>query len=155
MKVFDLSCEGGHAFEGWFASAEAFDEQIARSLVHCPVCESAKVRRTPSAPRLNLSNAPEARPPQPVAKAPGSQATAMPTDTQMRALWLEAARHLVRNTEDVGERFAEEARRIHYQEAPERGIRGVTTAEQRAELADEGIDVFSFPIPAAAEEPLQ
>jgi len=154
MKVFDLSCEHGHAFEGWFASTEAFDEQLERSLVHCPVCESARVRRTPSAPRLNLSNAAEARA-RPVAKAGHAQPTAMPTHEQLRALWLEAARHLVRNTENVGERFAEEARRIHYQEAPERGIRGVTTAEQRAELEDEGIDVFSFPIPAAAEEPLQ
>ncbi|MCD6673579.1 MAG: DUF1178 family protein [Burkholderiaceae bacterium] len=155
MKVFDLACEHGHAFEGWFASAEAFGEQLGRSLVHCPVCESANVRRTPSAPRLNLSNAPEAHPPQPAPQPQGAQATAMPTDAQLRALWLEAARHLVRNTEDVGERFAEEARRIHYREAPQRGIRGMTTAEQRAELEDEGIDVFSFPIPAAAEEPLQ
>lgn len=154
MKVFDLACEHGHAFEGWFASAEAFDEQLGRSLVQCPVCESAHVRRTPSAPRLNLSNAGDARP-EPAEKQPVAQATAMPTEAQLRALWLEAARQLVRNTEDVGERFAEEARRIHYQEAPERGIRGVTTAEQRAELEDEGIDVFSFPIPAAAEEPLQ
>ncbi len=154
MKVFDLACEHGHAFEGWFASADAFDEQLGRSLVQCPVCESARVRRTPSAPRLNLSNAVEARP-QPATNSSNAQTTAMPTHEQLRALWLEAARHLVRNTEDVGERFAEEARRIHYQEAPERGIRGVTTAEQRAELQDEGIDVLSFPIPAAAEEPLQ
>lgn len=165
MKVFDLACEHGHAFEGWFASAEAFDEQLGRSLVQCPVCESAQVRRTPSAPRLNLSNAGDARAvdaraaaggsAEPAEKRPGAQATAMPTDAQLRALWLEAARQLVRNTEDVGERFAEEARRIHYREAPERGIRGVTTPKQRAELEDEGIDVFSFPIPAAAEEPLQ
>lgn len=154
MKVFDLACEHGHAFEGWFASADAFDEQLGRSLVHCPVCESASVRRTPSAPRLNLSN-PSESPPQTAAQTQGARTTAMPTDAQLRALWLEAARHLVRNTEDVGDRFAEEARRIHYREAPERGIRGVTTAEQRAELEDEGIDVFSFPIPAAAEEPLQ
>jgi hypothetical protein len=154
MKVFDLACEHGHAFEGWFASAAAFDDQLARSLVHCPVCDTAQVRRTPSAPRLNLSAPSEPRA-EPAAVRPGEQATAMPTDAQLRALWLHAARHLVRNTEDVGERFAEEARRIHYREAPERGIRGVTTAEQRAELEDEGIDVFSFPIPAAAEEPLQ
>ncbi|HEY0878907.1 MAG TPA: DUF1178 family protein [Zeimonas sp.] len=153
MKVFDLACEHGHAFEGWFASAEAFEAQLSRSLVRCPVCDSVQVRRTPSAPRLNLSAPTQPR--APAAKHSGGQATAMPTDAQLRALWLQAARHLVRNTEDVGERFAEEARRIHYREAPERGIRGVTTEEQRAELEDEGIDVFSFPIPAAAEEPLQ
>jgi len=155
MKVFDLVCEHAHPFEGWFASADAFDEQLAGALVRCPVCDSAQVRRTPSAPRLNLSSPgpkPDDRPASPRADA---ESTAMPTVEQLRALWLAAARQLVRNTEDVGVRFAEEARRIHYREAPERGIRGVTTAEERAELEDEGIDVFSFPIPAAAEEPLQ
>lgn len=156
MKVFDLVCEHAHPFEGWFASAEAFDKQLAEAIVRCPVCDSAQVRRTPSAPRLNLSSPAEKRPdPAENAPAPGAQTTAMPTVEQLRALWLEAARHLVRNTEDVGVRFAEEARRIHYREAPERGIRGVTTAAEREELEDEGIDVFSFPIPAAAEEPLQ
>lgn len=155
MKVFDLVCEHDHPFEGWFASAVAFDDQLARALVRCPVCDSAQVRRTPSAPRLNLSSPTEKRAePAPTPRA-DALTTAMPTVEQLRALWLEAARHLVRNTEDVGVRFAEEARRIHYQEAPERGIRGVTTADERAELEDEGIDVFSFPIPAAAEEPLQ
>ncbi|HLT26110.1 MAG TPA: DUF1178 family protein [Zeimonas sp.] len=154
MKVFDLVCEHGHAFEGWFASAAAFDEQLSRALVRCPMCDSVQVRRTPSAPRLNLSSS--AAPSRDEAEAQrGGQTTAMPTVAQLRALWFEAARHLVRNTEDVGERFAEEARRIHYQEAPERGIRGVTTAAQRAELEEEGIEVFSFPIPAIVEEPLQ
>lgn len=155
MKVFDLVCEHAHPFEGWFASTEAFDEQLAGSLVRCPVCDSAQVRRTPSAPRLNLSSPAQKRDERPANPQAGAQTTAMPTVEQLRALWLEAARHLVRNTEDVGVRFAEEARRIHYQEAPERGIRGVTTADERAELEDEGIDVFSFPIPASAEEPLQ
>lgn len=155
MKVFDLVCEQGHAFEGWFASAAAFDDQLEASLVRCPVCDSARVRRTPSAPRLNLSSAPPPPREAPAAGSADAQDTTMPTVAQLRALWLEAARHLVRNTENVGERFADEARRIHYQEAPERGIRGVTTAAQRAELEEEGIDVFSFPIPAAAEEPLQ
>lgn len=154
MKVFDLSCEQGHAFEGWFASAEAFDDQLGRALVRCPMCDSARVRRVPSAPRLNLSS-----PAEPVQETPenrsGEQTSARPTAAQLRALWFETARQIVRNTEDVGNRFAEEARRIHYKETPERGIRGVSTAEQRAELEDEGIEVFSFPIPAATEEPLQ
>src|SRR5690606_19623362 len=121
----------------------------------CPVCDSAQVRRTPSAPRLNLSSPTERRTETAPNRRADEQTTAMPTVEQLRALWLEAARHLARNTEDVGVRFAEEARRIHYQEVPGRGIRGVTTADERAELEDEGIDVFSFPIPAAAEEPLQ
>lgn len=158
MKVFDLVCDSGHAFEGWFASADAFDDQLARSYVRCPVCDSTEVRRTPSAPRLNLSSSSRSGE---VSETPrgetasAGQTPAAPSMTQLRALWFEAARHLVRNTENVGERFAEEARRIHYKEAPERGIRGVTTTAQRAELEEEGINTFSFPIPPAVEEPLQ
>lgn len=164
MKVFDLVCELGHVFEGWFASAAAFDDQLTRSFVRCPVCDSTSIRRTPSAPRLNLSasNRPEAVGTDstsiPAASADagaGAPAPAAASMTRLRALWFEAARHLVRNTENVGDRFAEEARRIHYREAPERGIRGVTTVEQRAELEEEGISTFSFPMPPSAEEPLQ
>lgn len=154
MKVFDLACEHDHRFEGWFGSAQAFDEQLARGFVECPVCTSRAVQRMPSAPRLNLSATPEPKQP---ARQPGHEpvAAAMPTPQQLQALWMKMARHLAENTEDVGERFADEARRIHYNEAPERGIRGVATREQRAALEEEGIDVFSFPLPAAARETLQ
>lgn len=157
MKVFDLVCDLGHPFEGWFASAAAFDDQLARSYVRCPVCDSTKVRRTPSAPRLNLSSSSRSvtAEPTPAHAGAAEPPSAAPRMAQLRALWFEAARHLVRNTEDVGERFAEEARRIHYKEAPERSIRGVTTVAQRAELEEEGIDTFSFPIPPTVEEPLQ
>ncbi len=155
MKVFDLACEHEHRFEGWFGSAQAFDEQLERGFVECPVCASKAVRRMPSAPRLNLS-----APPEPAQRAAGKAggapiAAAMPTPEQLQALWMKMARHLAENTEDVGERFAEEARRIHYDEAPARGIRGMATPEQRAELEDEGIEVFAFPLPPAAKEPLQ
>ena len=77
----------------------------------------------------------------------------MPVEAQQA--WLHMVQHVLSNTEDVGERFADEARRIHYNEAPERGIRGVATAEQAAELADEGIEVMAFPMPASLKEPLQ
>ncbi len=163
MKVFDLVCEHDHRFEGWFGSTQAFDEQLERGFVECPVCTSRAVRRMPSAPRLNLSSAPEPRPQAQSArdmdekgqKKGAEVAAAMPTPQQLQALWMKMARHLAESTEDVGERFADEARRIHYNEAPERGIRGVATREQRAELEEEGIDVFSFPLPAAAKETLQ
>jgi hypothetical protein len=100
----------------------------------------------PSAPRLNLSGARE-----PV--EPARSAEARPADLQ--ALWLQAVRELVARTEDVGERFAEEARRIHYGEAPERGIRGQATPEQRSALLDEGIETFALPVPRALDGPLQ
>lgn len=154
MKVFNLACEHDHRFEGWFGSAQAFDEQCGRGLVECPVCASKSVRKMPSAPRLNLSSGHEPAP-EAGQSGRGQLAAAMPTPQQLQALWMKMARHLAEHTEDVGERFAEEARRIHYDEAPERGIRGVATPEQRAELEDEGIEVLSFPLPAAAKEPLQ
>lgn len=155
MKVFNLACEHEHPFEGWFASVAAYDEQLERGLLECPVCASRSIRRMPAAPRLNLSSgrpAPAQGEPEDDA-APA--AAAMPTPQQLQAMWMKMARHLVRNTEDVGERFAEEARRIHYREAPERGIRGVATPSERAELSEEGIEVFSFPLPSSAKEPLQ
>lgn len=156
MKVFDLSCEHDHRFEGWFGSAEAFDEQLGRGIVECPVCASKSVRKLPSAPRLNLSSAPAQQPPEAAGQSgPADQVAAMPTPQQLQAMWLKMARHLTENTVDVGERFAEEARRIHYKEAPERGIRGVATPQQRAELQDEGIEVFQFPMPASSKDPLQ
>jgi hypothetical protein len=146
MKVFNLRCAHDHAFEGWFGSAEDFDSQAQRGLVECPVCGDRAVSRLPSAPRLNLSGAQ-------ATGQPPAQAT--PTAEQLQALWLKVARHIRESTEDVGQRFAEEARRIHYREAPARGIRGVATSEEAESLADEGIEVFSFPMPKGPEGPLQ
>jgi hypothetical protein len=147
MKVIDLRCQSGHRFEGWFASDDDFLEQNGRGLIECPLCADKVVVRLPSAPRLNLSGA---REPQPTAVAtPPDPALAL------QAQWMEMVRHVVANTEDVGERFADEARRIHYGETAERGIRGQATAEQREALADEGIDVHPLPIPAALKDGLQ
>ena len=149
MKVFNLCCEKDHAFEGWFASAEAFDAQFAQGLIECPICGVKSVRRLPSAPRLNLSSGGQ----EPSVPAPASPSSAgSPTVHEM---WARMARYIRENTEDVGERFAEEARRIHYDEAPERAIRGVTSREEARELADEGIEVFSFPMPKGPSGPLQ
>ena len=161
MKVYNLGCEQDHRFEGWFGSADDYDQQHARGLLECPLCASRDVRRLPSAPRLNLSGATA----QPAVAAPRGTAPApdvapVPADAQARAqalqaAWLRMARHVMASTEDVGQRFAEEARRIHYREASQRAIRGVATPEQAAELADEGIEVFALPMPAAVKEPLQ
>ena len=149
MKVLDLRCANGHGFEGWFASDEDFMDQNGRGLVECPLCADKGVARLPSAPRLNLSGA---RAPQ-VPPASTPTIDARPADLQ--AAWLQAVRHLMANTEDVGDRFAEEARRIHYGEEPQRGIRGQATPEQRAELIDEGIEVVALPLPRAFDGPLQ
>jgi hypothetical protein len=155
MKVFNLSCEHDHRFEGWFGSAGDFDVQLEGGLLECPVCGSRQVRKLPSAPRLNLSGATAATAVPAVAASPASEGAPAPSPVQVQEMMMRVARFLAQNTEDVGERFAEEARRIHYREAPERGIRGIATRDEARELGEEGIDVFAFPIPSLAKEPLQ
>ena len=150
MKVLNLRCANGHGFEGWFASEDDFLEQNGRGLLECPLCADKVVTRLPSAPRLNLSGARE-----PAATVP-STAPSQPTQSaDVQAAWLQAVRRLVAETEDVGERFADEARRIHYGEVPQRGIRGQATPEQREALRDEGIETFALPLPAALKGPVQ
>jgi len=144
MKVFNLCCAHGHGFEGWFASEEAFVDQTQRGLIDCPLCSDTRISRLPSAPRLNLSGVRDDKP-GPVVQPPPA--------ASMEAMWLQAVQHVLRNTEDVGAQFSEEARRIHYGESEQRGIRGQATAQQRAELADEGIEVMQLPVPAGLEKP--
>ena len=146
MKVIDLRCHNGHAFEGWFAGDDEFLEQNGQRLIACPLCADTVIVRLPSAPRLNLSGARD------VAVAAHASAN-MPASPQ--ALWMKAVRHVLANTEDVGTRFADEARRIHYGEAEERGIRGQASEDEREALSDEGIEVMPLPLPAALKEPLQ
>ncbi|VVE23243.1 hypothetical protein PAQ31011_03272 [Pandoraea aquatica] len=157
MKVFDLRCAHEHTFEGWFGSEDDYLSQQSRGLVSCPVCGDTAVVRMPSAPRLNLSGA---------TAAPGTtsntaaRADAPPVDVaqaqrQLQTLWMKAVRHVMANTEDVGAQFAEEARKIHYQEAPERNIRGTASPDEAQALADEGIDILSLPLPEGAKETLQ
>ena len=140
MKVFNLQCDSGHAFEGWFASEDDFSSQQARDLIECPLCGAKHVSRMPSAPRLNLSVSRES-------------VEVSPEHATVEAMWMKAVRHVLENTEDVGERFAEEARRIHYGEVEGRGIRGRATPEERRALDDEGIEVFALPVPSALKGP--
>ncbi|MDR5750977.1 MULTISPECIES: DUF1178 family protein [unclassified Caballeronia] len=150
MKVLDLKCSHEHRFEGWFASTEAFESQLSRGLVACPVCSTVEVSRMPSAPRLNLSSSRnDSAPSQPQAKG------AEPDANVIQARALRFLREVLEKSENVGERFAEEARRMHYNEAPARNIRGVATPEDAHALLEEGIDVMPLPIPAALKEPLQ
>jgi len=144
LKVFDLRCDQHHGFEGWFASAESFESQLAQGQLQCPICGSTRIARAVSAPRLNLG-----------AEPPQRQVAAMPTAEQMQTLFLKLAREIVANTEDVGEKFPEEARRIHYKEAPERGIRGVTSREEADALEEEGIKVMPVPLADLLKDPLQ
>lgn len=145
MKVLNLQCSHSHGFEGWFASEDDFQGQLARGLVECPMCGDTAVTKMLSAPRLNLG-ASEPQPRQDVVSV---------TQTELQAAWLKLVRHVMANTDDVGERFAEEARRIHYGETEQRGIRGQASPEETEALLEEGIGVLPLPIPKALKGPLQ
>lgn len=152
MKVFNLRCAAGHGFEGWFGSEDDWVSQQARGLVECPLCGDHGVERVPSAPRLNLSGAKAAD--TAAVPAPATAAAPMtPERAGVEALWLQAVRHVMARTEDVGDRFAEEARRIHHGEVEERGIRGRSSPEELQSLQDEGIEVFALPVPDALKGP--
>lgn len=147
MKVLDLRCEHDHRFEGWFGSEDDFVSQLERQLVECPLCGAKTVTRLPSAPRLNVSG---------LRDKPAAAANE-PTDAVVtgQAEWLRAVRKILKDTEDVGERFAEEARRIHYREVPERAIRGKATRDEAKALRDEGIEVVSVPLPGGLGDGIQ
>ncbi len=162
MKVLDLRCANGHGFEGWFASDEAFMDQNERALIECPLCADCRIARLPSAPRLNLSNARAAPTPAPDVAGDTPHPLTTPATpnkpmvpSAMQLQWLKAVRHMVEHTEDVGERFAAEARRIHYGEIEARGIRGQASADERRSLQDEGIETFALPLPPGLKGPLQ
>jgi len=148
MKVLNLHCANDHDFEGWFACDDDFAAQMARGLVQCPLCGESRIERRPTAPRLNLASARSDA-------ATAAVEVARPAAGDLQAQWMQAVRHVLAHTEDVGERFATEARRIHYGEVPERGIRGKATPQESEALRDEGIEVMSLPIPRALEGPLQ
>lgn len=141
MKVYNLRCEHDHRFEGWFSSEQDYDAQLSSALICCPICSSSSVSRLPSAPKLRKSA--NAAPDVPHEDA----------HTNVHAKVMQLMRDMVVRSEDVGERFAEEARRMHYEEIPERAIRGTATRDECEALADEGIAVL--PLPPALKQPLQ
>ncbi|OYV43658.1 MAG: DUF1178 family protein [Candidimonas sp.] len=145
LKVFDLQCESGHVFEGWFGSADGYESQQARGLLTCPVCGSSQVGKKLSAPRINVGHARE-----PSGHVPPADKTAVaaPASSQLMQLQGEILRHLrqiVRSTENVGEQFSQEARRMHEGVIEERAIRGTATAQERESLAQDGIVIMPIP----------
>ena len=140
LKVFDLQCEHGHQFEGWFGSHEEYDQQKASAMLVCPFCESPRVERIPSAPRLNVGSTSD-RTPKPKDAQQGGAVQAR----QLQAAMLQRLREVVQSAEDVGVRFAQEAKRMHEGQSTQRAIRGTATREERQELREEGIAVFEVP----------
>ena len=163
MKVLDLRCAQDHAFEGWFGSEDDYRSQRERGLLVCPLCGTAEVARLPSAPRLMIGRTAEPRAASAPAETPQAGKPSAPAPAGkpsehlavMHSHWLRAVRHVMENTVDVGEKFAEEARRIHYGEVEERAIRGRSTAEEAEALREEGIEVMAIPVPESLKRPLQ
>lgn len=155
LKVFDLQCEHGHLFEGWFGSHEDYDSQQSRGMLTCPMCQSAKIEKRLSAPRLNVGHFDaETRASEggsAVAAVNASRETVLAASpealqlAQIQAAIMQQMRELVRNTENVGSAFAQEARRIHEGESEERPIRGTATPEERESLIEDGIAVVALP----------
>lgn len=151
MKVLNLRCAHDHSFEGWFGSEGDFQSQLERGLVECPLCGDREVAKLPSAPRISMSRSRD------IAEPSGHDGAkpVSPEALTMQNLWMRAVQHVLSHTDDVGERFAEEARRIHYGETEERAIRGRATPEDRQALQEEGIDVVSIALPETPSGPLQ
>lgn len=133
MISFDLRCNEGHVFEGWFGSSADYESQRDSGLVSCPLCGDSGVTKAPMAPNV----APSRETPQ----RNGDK----PTQAQAFALLRQLRSYVEKNADYVGEAFAEEARRIHYGEVDERGIYGETTEEEAEELREEGIAVARIP----------
>ena len=128
MIVYLLVCDHEHRFEGWFQSGDDYERQRDAGAVLCPMCESKGVSRLPSAPHVQTARTPA------------------PRNTQEEPIdLLRLLRMLQSITEDVGDRFPDEARKIHYREAPARSIRGRASLDAVGELEDEGIDVLPIP----------
>lgn len=136
MIVFDLICKDQHRFEGWFASGEDFISQKHQGLLECPVCGGAHVEKLPAA---KIRTQAEAALPAQTSVAQAGKIERIDVSRMID--------YILTHSEDVGANFAEEARKIHYQESVQRSIRGVTTRAEAEDLHEEGIPVFSLPIP--------
>ncbi len=154
MILFNLKCRRDHRFEGWFRNGAAYDAQAASHAITCPVCGDDKVEKAPMAPAIakgGRSRDRDAPLPAPAADT-SVPVEAPPVPDAVRDAQAEILRHLrdlrsqvEKNADYVGDRFAEEARKIHYGEVEAHGIYGESTADEREALADEGIEIGAIP----------
>ncbi len=152
MIKYSLHCGNGHDFEAWFRSSDEFDNQKRRKILLCPACDSPKIEKAMMAPNVGVKgNRAAVEPSSPAAAGPSALATAatgLPAEVQQHVVKLarEIREHVTRNADNVGEKFAEEARKIHYEETEPRGIYGKATPEEASDLKDEGIEVHPLPV---------
>jgi hypothetical protein len=161
MKVYNLACPLDHRFEGWFASEEDCLAQQDNGTLACPVCDSTEITRMPSAPHIGKSSSTELALPTAQAENLSGGVVALTgsdhsqLEAQVQAAFLKGMREIMGRSEDVGNSFADEARKIHYKESPERSIRGQTTIDEAESLREEGIDILSMPMLPALKNTLQ
>ncbi|HLH98239.1 MAG TPA: DUF1178 family protein [Xanthobacteraceae bacterium] len=150
MIRYALACAKGHSFESWFQSSAAYEKQAKQKLVTCPTCGSTKVEKEIMSPRIGGSAKREA-PPVPAAqageKASGTQVAMLsPQERELRAKLKELRDHLTRNSDYVGQKFAEEARKMHYGEIDHRSIYGEASPDEARKLHEEGIEFHPLPV---------
>lgn len=142
MISFSLLCSNGHEFEGWFSSSSDYDSQRERGLVECPICGDQSIEKALMAPSVSTSRGRENEHPVPVAMNSEQQ--------KMMTKIRELSRQLRQGAENVGDKFAEEARKIHYGETEARGIYGKATPVEAKGLAEEGVEFI--PLPSLPED---
>lgn len=148
MIAYDLCCEHDHSFEAWFKDAATFERQAKRKLLSCAICGSPKVKRALSAPAIAGTRS------QNSAAVPAKAYATHPDAAKMAALMAqlgELRKQVEANADNVGEKFAEEARKIFHKESPERAIRGTASREETEELLEEGIPVMPLPVPPQSD----
>jgi hypothetical protein len=150
MIRYALRCERDHTFESWFQSSSAFDSQVKRKLVTCPVCGSAKVEKAIMAPQIVSKKRRESTAPAPAqepdAPSPGPTPLMMAQESKLRAKLKELRDHIIKNADNVGDSFPNEARKMHYGEIEHRPIYGEASADEARALIDEGIEVSPLPV---------
>ena len=150
MIRYSLRCEAGHAFESWFQSSSAYEQQEKRKLVNCPACGSAKVERAIMAPQIVSKKGRESAAPAPAAStdvtAPASTPLMMAQERELRAKLKELRDHIVKNADNVGERFPDEARKMHYGDIEHRPIYGEASPDEARALIEEGVEVSPLPV---------
>ena len=144
MIRYSLACEAAHSFESWFRDGAAYDEQRERGLLTCPVCGSIKVEKAIMAPQVARKDR-EAAPPTSEAATPAPVALLTPEQTQLRAKLRELRELMTQNSDNVGDKFAQEARRMHFGEIEHRPIHGEANREEVSALLDDGIEVMPLP----------
>ena len=152
MIHYNLRCERDHSFESWFQSSSAYESQEKRKLVNCPACGSTKVERAIMAPQIVSKRGRDSAAPAP-APAAGTEVTApastplmMAQERELRAKIKELRDHIVKNADNVGERFPNEARKMHYGDIEHRPIYGEASPEEARSLIEEGVEVSPLPV---------